>query len=65
VQGIRPASSILFLAGWSLSLACAKGEEIDRADIVILSLLPAPAADAGADAGAATDPEIVADPPVE
>jgi len=45
-------------------LACAKGEDIDPADIVILSLLPVPTADAGPDAGAATE-AIVADPPVE
>jgi hypothetical protein len=46
-------------------LACAKGAEIDQAEIVILSALPAARADAGSDAGVATDPEIVADPPVE
>jgi hypothetical protein len=46
-------------------LACAKGTEINETDIVILSLQPAPSADAGADAGAATEAEIVADPPVE
>jgi hypothetical protein len=63
--GIRPATSFPFLAVWSLSLACAQGTEINETDIVILSALPAAAVDAGADAGVATEAEIVADPPVE
>jgi hypothetical protein len=62
---IRTATSFLFLASWCLSLACAKGTEINPTDIVILPLLPAPTVDAGVDAGAAPEAEIVADPPVE
>lgn len=64
--GIRTATSFLFLAGWaSLSLACAKGTEISETSVVILPVLPAAGADAGPDASAAIEAEIVADPPTE
>jgi hypothetical protein len=61
LSGIRTSKSLLCLvAGISLIWACAKGTEIEDAEIVYLSLRPTGEVDAGADAGSSdVDPSQV------